>query len=103
VYISQDSEKLRIDCDVKTQRLNLPERQITSSTQAYQMFSKSSPSMQKLRLDKQQQTGVAWVDLEPDKQLATEILKRIEKRMVSRGPHPVSQTGHESRATRNEK
>lgn len=82
--ISQDGEKLRIDCDVKTQRLNLPERQTTSSTRAYEMFSKSSPSMQKLRLNKQQKTGVAWADLGQDKQLATEILKRIEKRIEQR-------------------
>ncbi len=79
--ISQDSEKLYIDCNVKTQRLNLPERQITSSAHAYEMFSKSSPSMQKLRLNKQQKIDVVWVDLEQDKQLATEILKRIEERI----------------------
>ena len=79
--ISQDSEKLYIDCNVKTQRLNLPERQITSSAHAYEMFSKSSPSMQKLRLNKQQKIDVVWVDLEQDKQLATEILKQIEERI----------------------
>jgi len=82
--ISRDGEKLRIDCDVITQRLSLPERQTTSSTRAYEMFSKSSPSMQKLRLNKQQKTGVAWADLGQDKQLATKILKRIEKRIEQR-------------------
>jgi len=83
--ISQDGEKLYIDCNVKTQRLNLPERQITSSTRVYEMFSQSSPSMQKLRLNKQQKTDVVWVDLEQDKQLATEILNRISSMLdVSR-------------------
>jgi len=78
--ITPDGEKLRINCDVKTQRLSMPERQISSSTRAYEMFSKSSPSMQKLKLNKERKAEVAWVELQPDKQLATEILKRIEER-----------------------
>ncbi len=101
--ISQDGEKLRIDCNVKTQRLNLPEQQITSSAHAYEMFSKSSPSMQKLRLNQQQKTDVAWVDLSQDKQLATEILKQIEKRVVTPASYHKSKTSHESPETRDEK
>ena len=62
----------------------MPERETTSSTRAYEMFSKSSPSMQKLKLNKEQKTDVAWVELQPDKQLATEILKRIEESIGQR-------------------
>jgi len=101
--ISQDGEKLYIDCNVKTQRLNLPERQITSSARAYEMFSESSPTMQKLRLNKQQKIDGAWVDLGQDKQLATEILKQIEKRMATPASYHKPNTSHESRETRDEK
>jgi len=79
--VSQQDEQLCIGCDVKVQRLNLPERQITGSARAYEMFSQSSSSMQKLKLHPEQRRGMCWVDLGPDRKLETEILKRIEKRM----------------------
>jgi len=74
-------EELYIGCDVRVQRLLLPEREISSSARGYELFSTSSPTIQRLRLDPEQQKDMAWVDLGKDEQLATEILKRIEKRM----------------------
>ena len=65
-------EQLCIGCDVKVQRLNLPERQITGS--APQRF------LAKARVGGQKR-GMCWVDLGPDRKLETKILKRIEKRM----------------------
>ena len=63
------------------QRLALPERQISSSTRAYEMFSRSTSSMQSLKLNPEQKADMAWVDLGNDKRLATEILKRIKERI----------------------
>lgn len=101
--MSQRGEELCIACNVKAQRLNMPEHEISSSARAYAMFSKSTSSLQELRLHPQQEKGMAWADLGNDTNLATEILKRIEKRMVPRSPSSVSRTSHESRATRDEK
>jgi len=101
--MSQRGEELCITCNVKAQRLNMPEREISSSARAYAMFSRSTSSLQELKLHPEQKRDMAWVDLGNDTNLATEILKRIEKRMVPRSPSSVSRTSHESRATRDEK
>jgi hypothetical protein len=79
--ISRQGGQLCVGCNVKVQRLSLPERQLSSSTRAYEMFSQSSLSMQKLELSPEQKKSAAWVDLGNDIRLATKILKRIEKQM----------------------
>ena len=81
--IARQGGQLYIGCNVKVSRLSLPERQISSSARAYQMFSQSSPAMQMLELHPQQKKGMAWVDLGNDTRLATEILKRIENRLTA--------------------
>lgn len=78
--ISQQGQKLRISCDVNVQRLSLPERGVSSSGRAYSMFTESSSSIQRLKLNPEQKKGMAWVDLGRDQKLATEILRRIENR-----------------------
>ncbi len=80
--VSQQGGQMCIDCDVKTQRLNLPERYVGSSAQAYEMFSKSRASIQRLKLHYEQRQGMAWIDLGQDAKLATEILNRIERQMA---------------------
>ena len=75
--ISRQGGQLCISCNVKVQRLSLPERDITSSGRAYEMFSRSEPSIQILQLHPEQKKDMAWIDLDSDRQLATEILKRI--------------------------
>ncbi|UCE98752.1 MAG: hypothetical protein JSV82_06060 [Planctomycetota bacterium] len=79
--INQQGEQLCIGCNVKTQKLSLPESQISSSSQAYGMFSKSCPSIQKLVLKPAQKSGMGWVDVGEDDRLATKILKRVEVRI----------------------
>jgi hypothetical protein len=93
--ISRRGEELCIGCNVRVQRLSLPERDVSSSARAYEMFSRSSPSLQRLTLDPQQKKGMAWIDLGDDAQLAEEILRRIETRVVR-------QTGNEPKVTGNE-
>jgi hypothetical protein len=82
--ISQKDEQLQIDCEVQTQRLSLPNRQISSSARIYGMFSRSSPLLQRLILNPEQEKEMAWIDLGRDSRLETEILKRIETRIVRR-------------------
>ncbi|MHC4657225.1 MAG: hypothetical protein ACYS91_19740 [Planctomycetota bacterium] len=79
--ISRQGGQLCIICDVKVQRLSLPERQVTSSGRSYEMFTPSDQSMQVLELHPEQKKDMAWIDLGSDKQLATNILKQIEKQL----------------------
>jgi hypothetical protein len=79
--ISQESGQLCINCEVKVQRLSLPERDVTSSGRSYKMFTPSKQSIQVLELHPEQKESMAWVDLGRDRQLATDILKQIEKQL----------------------
>ena len=78
--ISWQGERLCIDCDVKVQRLSLPKLRATGQ------WARDTRPMQKLNLSPQQRKGMAWVDLGRDPKLETEILKQIEKRIVTRAP-----------------
>ncbi len=82
--ISQLGGQLQIDCDVRVQRLSLPERDVSSSARAYGMYTRSTPSLQKMKFEAEQKKAMAWIDLEKDTLLAAEILRRIEKRVASR-------------------
>ncbi len=82
--ISRHGDQLQIDCDVRVQRLSLPERDVSSSAQVYGMFTRSSPSLQRMSFDTWQEKEIAWIYLEKDTQLAAEILRRIEKRLAAR-------------------
>jgi len=77
----QSGNRLCINCDVQIYRLSLPERPVSSSARAYDMFSASSPALQRIQLNPKQKEGMAWIDLGKDRQLAAEILKRIENRL----------------------
>lgn len=81
--IAPQAERLCIDCEVRVQRLSMPPQDTTSAPRAYQMFSKSTSSLQKLRLSPEQQERMAWIDLGNDSRLSAEILKRIEQRLTS--------------------
>lgn len=81
--ISEQNERLCIGCEVMVQRLSLPEFEVSSSSRAYEMFSRSTDSMQKLELRREQQEAIAWLDMGQDTRLSTEILKRIEARLKS--------------------
>ena len=101
IEISQNNEHLQIDCNVHVQRLSLPEPDMTGSGQTYRMFSRSKPTMQRLTLNPKLQKGMAWVDLDDDKQLASEILKRIEQRINKNGIESSSQVNDDATATGN--
>jgi hypothetical protein len=77
--ISRQGGQLCINCNIKVQRLSLPEHEVTTTARAYEMFSPSNPVIQRLRLHSEQKKDMAWVELDSDRQLATDILKRIEK------------------------
>jgi len=94
--ITEQGEKICIGCHVKVQRLSLPEREITSSARAYDMFSRSTPSLQRLTFDPEQQKAMAWIDLGEDIPLATEILKRIKERILQRTSDETQVAGNQT-------
>lgn len=79
--VSDDNGLLRINCDVRVQRLSLPEREVSSSARMYGMHTRSSPTLQKLSFDFGQTRDAAWIDLDNDTKLAAEILRRIAERI----------------------
>lgn len=84
--------ELRINCDVHVQRLSLPVRQASSSANVYGIFSQSSPSLQRLKLDPVQAKQTEWIDLGRDSQLEAEILKRIKTQILRQTNHRLQTT-----------
>jgi len=80
--VEQKGQQLCIRCNVKVERLSLPEHQVSSSTRAYEMFSRSTASLQQLRPRPEQQNRMAWLDLGSDEQLASQILRNIKEQMA---------------------
>jgi hypothetical protein len=71
-YITEKDTRLSIDCNVQVQRLTMePGKHAGSSILGWE------PGLLK------RTTGVTWTDLGKDAKLATEILKRIQKRIVT--------------------
>lgn len=90
INLSPLEDNFIIQCNVNVQRLSLSNRDIDSSAQAYELFSMSSQSLQTLQLRPEQQQNMAWIDLEPDTQLAEEILKQIRGRISGNGQPEMS-------------
>lgn len=85
--ITQQNDELSIGCEAHAQRLSMPARQVNSSARVYGMFSRSSPSLQRLRLNPEQAKQMAWIDLGRDSKLEAEILKRIETQILRQTNH----------------
>ena len=99
---TQNSERrTKISCTVKIQRLSMPARQVTSSARAYEMFSRSNPTLQRLQLNPEQERKMAWVDMGTDTELEREIVKRIEKQCRKAWPSPLT-TNNEQSTTKDE-
>jgi len=79
--ITERDGSLHIDCSVWVQRLSLPENEVASVSQAYRMHSQSTPSVQRLELEREQRKSMAWIDLGRDGRLEAEILKRIQSKI----------------------
>ncbi len=83
LQIDQQSGQICLECDVSVQRLDMPEREISRSSQVSGVFSKSTSSMQRLKLNKGQRKEIRWDTLGNDSRLSTEILKRIENKLAA--------------------
>jgi hypothetical protein len=79
--VSENSGQMCINCNVKIERLSIPEKQIDSSARAYAMFSESKEESQTLILNEEQKSKMEWVNLGRDNSLEAYILKKIDKRL----------------------
>jgi hypothetical protein len=79
-FVSGETD-LCIDCTVSVYRLSLPGHDISSSSQAYAMFSKSTSVTQTLEPHEHQREGMSWSDAGQDSGLAEVILKQIEQKL----------------------
>ena len=77
LQLRPSGSQIRLACMVRVQRLSLPENEVASVSQAYRMYSKSTPTLQRLELEPEQKGRLAWIDLGEDPALAEKILKRI--------------------------
>jgi len=82
LQLKPDGDEIHIDCQVHVQRLSLPANEVASISQAYRMYSRSTPSIQRLELEPEQREGLAWIDLGEDSALAERILQRVVERMA---------------------
>jgi len=85
LHLTPYGDQIRMDCHVHVQRLSLPANEVASVSQAYRMYSKSTPTMQRLELEPEQREGLAWIDLGEDPSLAKRILKQVTERICSEG------------------
>jgi hypothetical protein len=79
--ITQHDKSIHLNCTVATQRLNMPNSQVSSSAHAYRIHSDSSRAIQRLKLTPTQERNMEWIDLGPDQHLARRILDRIREQL----------------------
>jgi len=76
-----EDRQLCIACDVKTQRLSLPQGRTDSGLWSAPTFSESGSLMRRLKPSDEQRKVMSWIDLGSDARLATQILNRIKDKM----------------------
>ncbi len=81
VKVTPQDPKVVIECDVQTQRLSMPENDISYSSQIHNAFSNSSSDMQSLHMNKGQRKKAHWIDLGSDIELANRIIAKINQKI----------------------
>ncbi len=79
--ITNSNGILETDCKVHVQRLSIPQREMWSSSQTFQTFTRSSLSFQRLELHPEQEKEMEWLELDRDAKLEAEILKCLSSTM----------------------
>jgi hypothetical protein len=78
---AQENGQMCINCNVKVERLSIPEKEIDSSARAYSLFSDSGQSERTMELNPEQKADAEWVDLGRDNGLEAYILEKVNKRI----------------------
>lgn len=81
IEISSEQGKVCTNCVVTVERMSLPERETPSASRTSALFTRSSPSLQRLELNPSQQKDMTWIELGRDWRLEAEILNRLNARL----------------------
>jgi len=81
ITIQPKDGKSGIICEVKTQRLSLPQLEVNSATELPRLFTTSDTTLQRLNFKKNQRKQAQWIDADNDEILQAKILQKIEKRL----------------------
>jgi hypothetical protein len=76
LHFTESGGKLRIQCQVNTRRLSLPEQEVHGMSRAAGMFTEGSRTLQQLKLEEEDLT---WMELGPDPRLEIKILESMTK------------------------
>lgn len=77
LHFTESNGKLRIQCQINTRRLSLPEQEIHGMSRAAGMFTGGSRSFQELKVEESER--MTWMELGPDPGLEKRILDSITK------------------------
>ncbi|MDD5134325.1 MAG: hypothetical protein PHP01_02795 [Phycisphaerae bacterium] len=81
LQFAQENEQMCINCNVKVERLSVPEKEIDSSSRVYSLFSDSDSSSQRMQLNAEQKRKSEWVDIGRDNGLEDYILTKVNKQI----------------------
>lgn len=80
--VDEGQQGFCMKCDVKVQRLSIPEEEFLLISQIKETFSERSSSVQSLRTPEKKQSQMTWIDLGNDPVLETKILNTIERKFI---------------------
>jgi hypothetical protein len=92
LHINRYGFGFSFDCDVRVQRLTMP-----ALNESDKLIESPTIGWESGRLKRPK--GAIWLDLGKDTKLATKILNRIQKHIITDKKYPVSQASDESRVT----
>ena len=72
--------QLCVDCNVITERLSIPQRQISDTSPITEMFSQNRLTAHELEFEKNRKRAVTWLPLGNDPQLESRILAALKQR-----------------------
>lgn len=83
VQIRAEGDEARVSCRVQCERLSVPSRTVTSSSQLYHILTDSEIMMQRLEFSEEQEGSMEWIDIGHDSALQNRILAGIERGLLA--------------------
>ena len=77
-----ESDGVKVSCDVRVERLSIPEMRIGGMAQAASLYTASDASLQRLEMNAEQAENMAWIDLGPDPDLQGVLLARLHDKVA---------------------
>jgi len=80
--LDESDQGLCMKCDIKVQRLSIPEEEFLRMSRVQETFSEGSASLLSLRMPEKKQAQMTWIDYGRDPVLETKILNTIERKFA---------------------